>query len=125
MALFKKKKVLTEPPTSHERVLEFNTAKIGKEMENLSTRLGALTDNLGVLMVEEVVNMTYNIAVVELGRARTHDEFLVFKGRVRAFRDLADYIARSKAAKPKEAKKEASRDAIRTRRADSQAGLAN
>jgi hypothetical protein len=127
MDLFRKKKVIPLPEVhSNERVLEFNHVKLCTEMQNLSTRLGGFENDIGIAMVEEIINLAHNVAILESARQTDDKQILIHRGRIQALGDLAGYISRSKVAKPQKEsdKMETSRDALRSRRTDHQAGLA-
>lgn len=120
MALWSKKK-----PAVTERVLEFNVGKLKTEMQNLSTRLGAFKEDISLTILEEVLHLSHNIELLDMGRHKNLEEFHYRRGRLEALHDISDYISRSKNAKPKDEKKAKSRDAIKmVKRADNQAGLA-
>lgn len=114
---FKKKE-----KAQNERVLEFNVLKLKTEMQNLSLRIGAVQEELGVTIILEVINMAYNIQVLEANRYRDEKGIWVHQGRLQALSDLAHYIEAAKNAKPKEElEKNIPRGVLKTRRNNNQA----
>lgn len=121
MALWFKKKPI------NERVLEFNQTKLKTELQNLSSRLSVLKDDLGVAVIEEVIQLARNIQILESNKYRDEKNFFIHHGRVQALSDLADYISRSKEVKEEKKKEGVPRDqlkSVKQRRTDHQAGIA-
>lgn len=118
MGLFKKKVSKTE------RVLDFNKNKLREEIENLSSKLYPLRQDLALQIIKEVIEMAKNVQILEVNSYKSESDLLIHRGRLQALSDLASYIERSMTNKPTEEGAPKARDTIKTRRFSSTAGAA-
>jgi hypothetical protein len=88
MGLFSKK-------TKTQRLLEFNKDKLQKDINNLSNRIFDYRKDLGLQIIQEVIELAKNIEVLELASAKDESDMQRHKGRLQAFTDLSAYILNS------------------------------
>lgn len=109
-----------------EKVLEFNREKLQTELNNMASHLYEVRGEVGLRLIQEILQTSRNIQVLEVTLAKNQD---YHRGRLDAFSDLIHYIERAIASRKEEVKQGSKKPiresiSIMERRSGTQAGAA-